>query len=67
MSLRVAIFSLIAASCESKLVIIEAIVPVANENETTPKSINNIAKIFSSIEYAVISPYPTVTKVVTVK
>ena len=49
-SLRVAIFSLIAASYESKLVIIEAIVPVAKEKETTPKSINKIAKAFSSSE-----------------
>ena len=42
-------------------------VPVANENDITPTIIKNMQKTFSAFEYAVISPYPTVRTVVTVK
>jgi len=45
----------------------EAMVPVLKEKEITPKSIKAIENIFSSLLYAVMSPYPTVTRVVTVK
>ena len=49
------------------LVMMEAIVPVAKENDTMPISIKNMQRAFSSTLYGVISPYPTVTRVVTVK
>ena len=49
------------------LVIIEARVPVVKEKQTMPISIRKIQRAFSSTLYGVISPYPTVTKVVTVK
>ncbi len=41
--------------------------PVVNEKDTTPMIIRMIQIIFSPIEIGVISPYPTVTIVVTVK
>jgi hypothetical protein len=45
----------------------EAREPVVNENDTTPMIMRMIQIIFSPIEIGVISPYPTVTIVVTVK
>ena len=41
--------------------------PVANENEMTPKIMRKQAKAFSPVVSGVMSPYPTVVIVVTVK
>jgi len=46
---------------------IEAREPVEKENAMTPVIIKKTATIFSPIETAVMSPYPTVTIVVMVK
>ena len=41
--------------------------PVAKEKATTPISIRSMQRSFSGIVFAVMSPYPTVIMVVTVK
>lgn len=41
--------------------------PVANENEITPISINKMVIALSNVFVGTMSPYPTVTIVVTVK
>jgi hypothetical protein len=46
---------------------IDEMAPVANEKEMTPMSISNMQRSFSARLLAVISPYPTVMMVVTVK
>lgn len=45
----------------------EEIEPVAKEKATTPISMSIMHSIFSGIVLAVMSPYPTVIIVVTVK
>jgi len=51
----------------SKSVIMEVIAPVTNEKATTPRSIRKMQNILSPVLLAEISPYPTVTIVVTQK
>jgi len=46
---------------------IEARDPLANENATTPINIMKMQNIFSAGVFILISPYPTVVIVVTVK
>ncbi len=67
MSDSVVIFSLSSVSFESIEAIMDAIAPVVKEKDITPMSMRIITKHFSGVFLGEMSPYPTVTIVVTVK